>query len=74
MDRVRSVRRWVIALALAGALTGTSLALTEGPVQAQEKPGEGGECECTISGTGNYTCETPGSCEAGNFTCTIECE
>jgi hypothetical protein len=65
MSATRSLKRWSIAIAVAGVVTGGTAGLT-----AQDtKQG----CSCTISGGGSYSCSTTSACGAGSYTCSVYC-
>jgi len=60
MSRVLSFNRLLLGLGVAGALAGGMLAL--GAREAQAAKGGGG-----------YSCASPSSCAAGNYTCQVTC-
>lgn len=63
----RSLKRWSLAIAVAGVVTGGAVGLTAQPPNVP--PG----CSCTISGGGSYNCASTSSCGAGNFSCVASC-
>lgn len=68
MFATRSLKRWSVALAVAGALTGGTAGL-----MAQQAAEAAGGCTCTISGSGSYSCSTTSACGAGQFDCAVNC-
>lgn len=67
----RALRKQVLMMAIVGSSVGAGLALIQGTVRADEAPVSG--CECTISGSSSYSCDTPSSCLLGQYKCSVEC-
>lgn len=62
----RTLKRAALAAMVAGGLIG-GLAGSATPIAA------GGGCQCTISGSGKYNCNSPSQCLLGNYKCEVVC-
>lgn len=63
-----TLKRWSLAIAVAGVVTGGTAGLT---AQTEVAPPAG--CSCTISGGGSYACASTSSCGAGTYSCSANC-
>lgn len=58
MTRFSSFKGLALAVAIGGMLAGTMLGASASKAQAEQT---------------NYTCDTPSTCKAGAYTCTVVC-